>query len=59
MQQGYALLNLMARYDISKQVSVTANLNNVTNKKYISSLYFSQGYYGAPVNGSVAINWKY
>ncbi len=59
VQQGYALLNLMARYDISKQVSVTANLNNVTNKKYISSLYFSQGYYGAPVNGSVAINWKY
>jgi outer membrane receptor for ferric coprogen and ferric-rhodotorulic acid len=59
VQQGYALLNLMARYDISKQVSITANLNNVTNKKYISSLYATQGYYGEPINGSVAINWKY
>ncbi|MFJ2988727.1 TonB-dependent siderophore receptor [Collimonas sp. NPDC087041] len=59
VQEGYALLNLMARYDINKQVSISANLNNVTNKKYISSLYWSQGYYGAPINGSVAVNWKY
>lgn len=59
VQESYALLNLMARYDISKQLSVTANLNNVTNKKYIQSLYAAQGYYGAPINGSLALNWKY
>ncbi|MFC5473520.1 TonB-dependent siderophore receptor [Paraherbaspirillum soli] len=59
VQQGYALLNLMARYDISKQLSVSANLNNVANKKHLSSLYASQAYYGAPINGSVAVNWTY
>lgn len=59
VQPAYALLNLMAHYDISKSVSVSANLNNVTNKKYLSSLYWSQAYYGAPINGSVSINWKY
>ena len=59
VQPAYALLNLMAHYDISKSVSVSANLNNVTNKKYLSSLYWSQAYYGAPINGSVSINWQY
>ncbi|PRC93134.1 TonB-dependent siderophore receptor [Solimicrobium silvestre] len=58
-QQGYGLLNLMMRYDISKQLSVSANINNVTNQKYISSLYWSQAYYGAPINGSISLNWKY
>ncbi|QRX82091.1 TonB-dependent siderophore receptor [Glaciimonas sp. PAMC28666] len=38
-QASYALLNLMARYDITKHVSVSANLNNVTDKKYLTSLY--------------------
>ncbi len=59
VQGSYALLNLMAHYDINKHVSVSLNLNNVTNKKYISSLYWSQAYYGPPMNGSVAVNWKY
>jgi len=58
-QSAYALLNLMAKYDITDKISVTANLNNVTNKKYINSLYWEQGYYGAPINGSIALNWKY
>ncbi|WP_423017447.1 TonB-dependent siderophore receptor [Undibacterium sp. Di27W] len=58
-QASYANLNLMARYDISQNLSVSANLNNVSNKKYLTSLYWDQGYYAAPRNGSVAINWKY
>lgn len=58
-QDAYALLDLMARYDITKQWSVKLNLNNVTDKKYINSLYWSQAYYGAPINGSLSLNWKY
>lgn len=58
-QASYALLNLMARYDVTKHVGVSANLNNVTDKKYITSLYSSQGYYAAPRNGRVVLNWKY
>ncbi|WP_218871294.1 TonB-dependent siderophore receptor [Chitinibacter bivalviorum] len=59
-QPSYAILNLMARYDVNKQLSVTANLNNVTNQKYISSLYWApQAFYGAPINGSISVNWKY
>lgn len=61
-QPAYALLNLMARYELNKQLSLSANFNNVTDKKYIASLYWGsdgQGYYGAPRNASLALNWKY
>lgn len=58
-QGGYALLGLMASYDFSKNVSASANLNNVANKKYLNSLYWSQAYYGAPRNGSLTVSWKY
>ena len=58
-QKDYALLNLMAKYDFSEKVSLTLNLNNVTNQKYINSLYWEQGYYGAPINGGVTLSMKY
>jgi len=58
-QGSYALLNLMARYDFSPHFSATLNLNNVTDRKYLTSLYWTQAYYGAPRNGSVSLNWTY
>lgn len=58
-QPGYALLDLMARYDFSEQLSATVNLHNATDKRYLTSLYWAQGYYGAPRHGSVSLNWKY
>lgn len=58
-QGSYALLNLMARYDIDEHLNVDVNVNNVGNKKYLTSLYWDQGFYGAPRNGSVSLNWKY
>lgn len=58
-QASYATVGLMARYDISKQVSLAVNAYNVTDKKYLTSLYWSQAYYAAPRNASVTLNWKY
>lgn len=58
-QSAYALVNLMARYDIDKNLSVNANFNNVTDEKYLTSLMWSQSYYGAPRNFSLSLNWKY
>jgi len=58
-QGSYALLNLMARYDFSPHLSATLNLDNVTNKKYLTSLYWTQAYYGTPRSGSVSLNWTY
>ncbi|AVR95513.1 TonB-dependent siderophore receptor [Pseudoduganella armeniaca] len=58
-QASYATFGLMARYDINKQLSIAANVNNLADKKYLTSLYWSQAYYAAPRNASVSLNWKY
>lgn len=58
-QSAYAVVGLMARYDIDRQWSVSANLNNLTDQKYIASLYWDQAYYAAPRNASLSLNWKY
>lgn len=58
-QSDYAIANLMARYQLTPQWSATATLNNVFDKKYISSLdeNFRSGSYGPPRN--VMLTTKY
>jgi len=56
-QKAYALVNFMASYQISPTVDLTFNVNNVFDKKYINSLYWAQGFYGAPRNYSLTLNW--
>lgn len=58
-QDDYAVVGLMAAYDIDPNWSVSANLNNLTNEKYLSSLYWEQGFYAAPRNASMTVSWKY
>ena len=58
-QDAYALVDLMLRYTIDQHWSLALNANNVTNKKYINSLYWTQGYYGAPRNVSATLSWTY
>jgi outer membrane receptor for ferric coprogen and ferric-rhodotorulic acid len=58
-QAAYATLGLMARYDIDKHLSLSVNLNNVTDKKYLTSLYWTQSLYAAPRNGSATLTWTY
>ncbi|WP_029750396.1 TonB-dependent siderophore receptor [Pseudoalteromonas sp. TB41] len=57
-QGAYGLLDLMATYEITQNVGVTFNVNNGTDEKYINSLYWAQGYYGAPRNYSLSVNWQ-
>lgn len=58
-QDAYAVVNLMASYDIDPHWTVSANLNNLTDEKYLASLYWDQGYYAAPRNASMSVSWKY
>jgi outer membrane receptor for ferric coprogen and ferric-rhodotorulic acid len=47
----------MARYEFNEQISLAINAYNVTDKKYINSLYWAQGYYGAPASYSATITF--
>ncbi len=58
-QGSYALLNLMARYDFTKQWHTQLNVDNVTDKKYLNSLYWDQGFYGAPRSFMLTAGWTY
>ena len=58
-QDSYALLNLMASYEFNKHTTARLNINNVTDEKYLNSLYWDQAYYGAPRNVQLSMNWKY
>lgn len=58
-QSAFALLDLMAEYRLDRQWTAALNLNNVTDRKYLSSLYWSQSFYAPPRSLSVSLNWKY
>ncbi|WP_341646665.1 TonB-dependent siderophore receptor [Thauera sp. SDU_THAU2] len=58
-QKAYTVANLMARYDVSDNLAVTLNVNNVFDKKYIASVFstYYSGMYGTPRD--VQLNVKY
>lgn len=53
-QGDYALVDVMARYPLTKQLSVTANLNNLLDEKYYTSTSGSS-YYGTPRNATLGV----
>jgi outer membrane receptor for ferric coprogen and ferric-rhodotorulic acid len=57
-QDAYMLVNAFARWELSEQLTLQANIDNVTDEKYITSLE-NVGFYGAPVNGSVSVSYSF
>lgn len=58
-QGDYALVDLLARYDLAEHWSVSANLKNLTGAKYLTALNFDQGYYGAPRTVLATVTFRY
>lgn len=59
-QASYALVSLMARYDIAKGTTISANVNNLFDKKYYSMIgLFNQAIYGEPRNFMVTLSHKF
>jgi outer membrane receptor for ferric coprogen and ferric-rhodotorulic acid len=57
-QDAYAILNAFARWDVTDRMQVKVNVNNLTDEKYITSLY-SVGYYGAPANYKASFRYAF
>lgn len=55
-QDAFALLDAFVRWHVNERSELQVNVNNVTDEKYISSL-FEIGYYGAPRN--VMVSYQY
>ena len=58
-QPSYGLLGLMASWQINDALSVRVNGYNVTDEKYLNSLYWAQGFYGAPANYSATLSYSF
>jgi len=59
-QDGYTLVSLMARYAVSEQLQLQANVENLFDKTYYSQMgFFSQYRYGAPRNFTIGATYKF
>ncbi len=60
-QEQYTVVDLMARYRFTEQVSATLNVNNLFDKKYLSALdtTFYGGYYGDPRNVMLTTQYRF
>jgi outer membrane receptor for ferric coprogen and ferric-rhodotorulic acid len=57
-QGSYFLANAYATYAVTNDLTLRANINNIFDEKYITSLH-TIGFYGAPVNGSVSLTYAF
>ncbi|WP_435442775.1 MULTISPECIES: TonB-dependent siderophore receptor [unclassified Variovorax] len=60
-QSAYAVASLMARYDVNDKLSVTLNVQNLFDRKYIASMsgWWYSGTYGAPRSAQVIARYKF
>ncbi|MFL9610512.1 TonB-dependent siderophore receptor [Methylobacillus sp. Pita2] len=58
-QGSVALVNLMARYEVSSNLSVSLNLNNALDKEYYSTVANNFGTFGAPRNFMASMKYTF
>ncbi|WP_246194878.1 TonB-dependent siderophore receptor [Pseudidiomarina piscicola] len=58
-QDAYGRLNLMASYQLTKALQLSVNVNNATDEKYLNSLLWAQGYYGAERSYSANVSYAF
>lgn len=59
-QESFSVVNLMARYDITKQLSAQLNINNATDKKHFG-MFAAYGAitYAAPRSASLTLKYRF
>ncbi|WP_232067201.1 TonB-dependent siderophore receptor [Achromobacter xylosoxidans] len=58
-QDPYALVSVMARYEVTDNATISLNVNNLFDKKYYSMVGFSnQLIYGAPRNVLLSMSYR-
>jgi outer membrane receptor for ferric coprogen and ferric-rhodotorulic acid len=58
-QEAYTTLGLMAGYRFDSGWDATLNVANVTDEKYLASLYWEQGFYAAPRSVSLTVGYRF
>ena len=59
-QDPYWLVDLMARYQFTDNLSATVNVNNLFDKAYFTNIgFYDSAYYGDPRNVMVTTRWDF
>jgi len=59
-QDPYWLVDLMARYQLTENLSATLNVNNLFDKSYFTNIgFYTSAYYGDPRNVMVTTRWDF
>ncbi len=58
-QDAYLLSSIMAGYAFTPSLNANLVVNNLGDEKYINSLKWAQGYYGAPRNVTASVNFSF
>lgn len=59
VQKSYALIDVFAKYQLSNQVTLGLNVNNLSDEKYRLSPQWGQANYGASRNVMASLSWQY
>ena len=59
IQKKYATIELLAKYHVTPKLSVSGNLKNATNTKYLGALNYDQAFYAAPRTVLCTVSLKY
>lgn len=57
-QDSYAVINGFVAWNFLPEAALRLNVNNAGDEKYINTLRYS-GYYGAPRNYTLSLNWRF
>jgi outer membrane receptor for ferric coprogen and ferric-rhodotorulic acid len=58
-QDSFVELGLMARYDVTDQLTVQLNGRNLLDEKYFVLDEYDNSYFGAPANYSASFTWSF
>ncbi len=58
-QDAFWVVDLMAKYDFSENVSAKLNIRNLFDKKYYSSTNIYSNVWGDPLNASLSLSYKF
>lgn len=54
------IVDAMARYQVTENVSATLNVNNIFDKKYYTNIgFYNSAYYGDPRNVMLSTRWNF
>ncbi|MET1162923.1 MAG: TonB-dependent siderophore receptor [Pseudoxanthomonas sp.] len=57
-ERAYGVVNVFGEWSVNDKLSLRANIDNVSDEKYLTSLYYV-GFYGAPRNYTLSLNYRF